>query len=36
MENLHNELREKALSDARWRQIQEELSESVGAKFIFI
>ncbi|OIW06565.1 hypothetical protein TanjilG_03959 [Lupinus angustifolius] len=29
MENLHNELRERALSDARWRQIQEELSESV-------
>ncbi|XP_057423045.1 exocyst complex component SEC5A-like isoform X2 [Lotus japonicus] len=28
VENLHNELREKALSDARWRQIQEELSES--------
>ncbi|KAK7270381.1 hypothetical protein RIF29_23471 [Crotalaria pallida] len=28
MENLHNELRERALSDARWRQIQEELSES--------
>ncbi|XP_061366576.1 exocyst complex component SEC5A-like isoform X1 [Gastrolobium bilobum] len=28
MENLHNELHERALSDARWRQIQEELSES--------
>ncbi|KAJ1424917.1 Cullin repeat-like-containing domain superfamily [Sesbania bispinosa] len=28
MENLHNELRERALSDARWRQIQEEPSES--------
>ena len=31
MENLKNELRERALSDARWRQIQEELSESVCA-----
>lgn len=28
MENLRNELHEKALSDARWKQIQEELSES--------
>lgn len=28
MEILHNELRERALSDARWRQIQEELSQS--------
>jgi len=33
MENLRNELHEKALSDARWKQIQEELSESVGAKW---
>lgn len=31
MEILHNELRERALSDARWRQIQEELSQSVCA-----
>ncbi|KAG4397822.1 hypothetical protein GLYMA_10G217200v4 [Glycine max] len=29
MENLHNELRERALSDARWRQIQEDMNESV-------
>ncbi|KAK7349788.1 hypothetical protein VNO77_07460 [Canavalia gladiata] len=28
MENLHNDLRERALSDARWRQIQDEMSES--------
>nr|XP_027188983.1 exocyst complex component SEC5B-like isoform X3 [Cicer arietinum] len=28
MENLRNELHERALSDARWKQIQEELSES--------
>ncbi|KAF7811742.1 exocyst complex component SEC5A-like isoform X1 [Senna tora] len=28
METLHNELRERALSDARWRQIQEELNQS--------
>lgn len=28
MENLRNELHEKTLSDARWKQIQEELSES--------
>ncbi|XP_028183076.1 exocyst complex component SEC5A-like isoform X3 [Glycine soja] len=28
MENLHNELRERALSDARWRQIQEDMNES--------
>jgi exocyst complex component 2 len=33
MESLRNELHEKALSDARWKQIQEELSESVGAQF---
>jgi len=33
MENLRNELHEKTLSDARWKQIQEELSESVGAKW---
>ncbi|KHN00793.1 Exocyst complex component 2 [Glycine soja] len=29
MENLHNELRERALSDVRWRQIQEDMDESV-------
>ncbi|KAL2324713.1 hypothetical protein Fmac_023771 [Flemingia macrophylla] len=28
MENLHNELRERAISDARWRQIQEDMNES--------
>jgi len=28
MENLHNDLRDRALSDARWRQIQDE-NESV-------
>ncbi|KAL5195391.1 Exocyst complex component SEC5A [Glycine soja] len=28
MENLHNELRERALSDVRWRQIQEDMDES--------
>ncbi|KAI9098386.1 hypothetical protein K1719_025011 [Acacia pycnantha] len=28
MEILHNEFRERALSDAKWRQIQEELSQS--------
>lgn len=28
MENLRNELHERALSDARWKQIQEELNES--------
>ncbi|KAG4910684.1 hypothetical protein JHK87_056800 [Glycine soja] len=31
MENLHNELRERALSDVRWRQIQEDMDESVGS-----
>lgn len=31
MEILHNELRERALLDSRWRQIQEELSQSVCA-----
>lgn len=30
MEILHNELRERALSDARWRQIQEDLNQSVS------
>jgi len=36
MENLHNELRERALSDVRWRQIQEDMDESVGVKFIVL
>jgi len=27
-------LRERALSDARWRQIQEDMNESVGVKFM--
>lgn len=30
METLHNQLREKAISDARWKQIQQELSQTVG------
>ncbi|KAL1561160.1 Exocyst complex component S5A [Salvia divinorum] len=28
MENMQNELREKALSDAKWRQIQQDMSQS--------
>ncbi|KAM6559174.1 hypothetical protein CsatA_028413 [Cannabis sativa] len=28
MENLHNEIREKALSDAKWKQIQQEPNQS--------
>lgn len=32
MENLHNEIREKALSDAKWRQIQQEINQSVSVK----
>ncbi|KAH6789155.1 Exocyst complex component SEC5 [Perilla frutescens var. frutescens] len=28
MENLQNELREKALSDAKWRQIQQDVNQS--------
>ncbi|TXG53309.1 hypothetical protein EZV62_022478 [Acer yangbiense] len=31
METLHNEIREKALSDARWRQIQQDLNQSLDA-----
>lgn len=31
METLHNEMRERALSDARWRQIQQNLIQSVSA-----
>lgn len=30
MENLQNEIREKALSDAKWRQIQQDLNQSVS------
>lgn len=30
METLHNEMRERALSDARWRHIQENLDPSVS------
>lgn len=31
MENLQNDIREKALSDAKWRQMQQDLSQSVSA-----
>lgn len=31
MEVLQNELRDKALSDAKWKQIQEDLNQSVSA-----
>ena len=31
MEVLQNEMREKALSDAKWKQIQQDLNESVRA-----
>ncbi|KAK0577260.1 hypothetical protein LWI29_030327 [Acer saccharum] len=31
METLHNEIREKALSDARWQQIQQDLNQSLDA-----
>lgn len=31
METLHNEIRERALSDARWRQIQQDLNQSSDA-----
>jgi hypothetical protein len=31
METLHNEMRERALSDAKWRQIQQNLNQSVCA-----
>lgn len=30
METLHNELRERAVSDARWRQIQGDINQSVS------
>lgn len=32
MENMQNELREKALSDAKWRQIQQDMNQSVSAR----
>ncbi|KAL3513878.1 hypothetical protein ACH5RR_026595 [Cinchona calisaya] len=31
MEALHNEMREKAISDAKWRQIQEDMNQSLDA-----
>ncbi|XP_048442489.1 exocyst complex component SEC5A isoform X2 [Pyrus x bretschneideri] len=33
METLHNELRERALSDARWRQIQEDINQSSDVNY---
>ncbi|KAL9446455.1 hypothetical protein AB3S75_014172 [Citrus x aurantiifolia] len=33
METLHNELRERAMSDARWLQIQQDLNQSSGADY---
>ncbi|TYH82862.1 hypothetical protein ES332_D02G090900v1 [Gossypium tomentosum] len=33
METLHNELREKAISDAKWLQIQQNLSQSSDANY---
>ena len=30
MEALNNKMRERALADARWRQIQHDLDQSVG------
>lgn len=34
METLHNEIRERAVSDARWRQIQQALNQSVSITII--
>jgi len=34
LQNLHNDLHERVLSDARWRQIQEDMDDSIGVKFI--
>jgi exocyst complex component 2 len=34
METLHNEIRERAVSDARWRQIQQALNQSVSVTII--
>lgn len=31
METLHDEIRERALSDAKWRQIQQDSNQSVSA-----
>jgi hypothetical protein len=31
METLHNEMRERAFSDAKWRQIQQNVNQSVRA-----
>lgn len=36
MENLQNELREKALSDAKWRQIQQDLNQSVSTRHLTV
>lgn len=36
MENLQIEMREKALSDAKWRQIQQDLNQSVSAFILII
>ncbi|KAJ0026423.1 hypothetical protein Pint_07940 [Pistacia integerrima] len=33
METLHNELRERAMTDARWRQIQQDLNQSSDADY---
>ncbi|XWS24969.1 hypothetical protein CRYUN_Cryun27aG0030500 [Craigia yunnanensis] len=35
METLHNEIRERALSDAKWLQIQQNLSQSSDANYSF-
>lgn len=34
MENLHSEMREKAISDAKWRQIQQDLNQPVSPTII--
>jgi exocyst complex component 2 len=36
MEILHNEIRERALSDAKWRQIQQGLNHSVSVSIRII
>ncbi|XP_059631609.1 exocyst complex component SEC5A-like isoform X2 [Cornus florida] len=33
MENLNNEMREKALSDAKWRQFQQDLNQSLDVNY---
>lgn len=35
METLHNEIRERALSDAKWQQIQQNFSHSSDANYSF-